>query len=166
MRPVRIFAALAVLATGAPATAQEGCFGAGVPLFHCQAGGKTLDLCLQGEVMLYRFGPRGQAAELLLARHVIGVGMVPWNGIGRYLWEEVTVYNGTFDYTVHYSIDRLAQGAPVVTGGVTVTEGDRTLADLSCDAGSVSISDLYPVFEAKEAGGQCWDTGAFEWRPY
>lgn len=145
--------------------AQEGCFGAGQPLFHCQAGAKVLDICLQGDVLIYRFGAPGRSAELLLARKVEDVGMTPWNGIGRYLWEEISVRNGAYGYTVHYSIDRLAQGAPKVTAGILVSKAGQTLADLSCNAGSVRQSDFYPVFEAKEALGQCWSMDSFGWGP-
>jgi len=148
----------------APLAAKDGCFGAGQPLFHCQMGAKAVDICLQGDVLAYRFGPSGGAAELLLARRVEAVGMTPWNGIGRYLWEEISVANGIYAYTVYYSIDRLAQGEPQVTAGLSVTKAGQVLADLSCDAGSVSQNDFYPVYEAKEAAGQCWSTDSFEWQ--
>ena len=155
---VLLFALLPV-----PLAAQEGCFGAGQPLFHCQVGARAVDVCLQGEVLTYRFGPSRGAAEMLLARRAEDVGMTPWNGIGRYLWEEISVTNGAYAYTVHYSVDRLAQGDPQVTGGLLVTQSGRTLAELSCDAGSVRQYDFYPVFEAKERRGQCWSMDSFEW---
>jgi len=146
-----------------PLAAQPGCFGAGQPLFHCRADGKTVDLCLQGDVVLYRFGPAGGAADLLLARSVRGVGMRPWAGIGRYLSEEVTLRNAAYSYTVHYSVDRLAEGAPQAEGRVVVRQGEHVLADLTCAAGSLSAHDFYPVFEAKEAAGQCWSRADAAW---
>lgn len=144
------------------AAAQTYC--SGVPLFHCQAGSKTIDLCLVGDVAVYRFGPTGRAAELVLERHVTEVGMQPWNGVGRYLWEEVTLYNSGYSYALNYSVDRLAQGAPLPTGGVTVAQGNRTLANVECTPGTVRAHDFYPVYERKEANGQCWNRQTFEWQ--
>lgn len=161
MRRTALIACLCLAAP--PHAAQEGCFGAGEPLFHCRAGGKAVDICLQGEVVIYSYGPGGGAAELLLARRVEGVGMVPWNGIGRTLWEELTFYNGTYAYAAHYAVDRLAEGAPKVEAGVEVREGERRIARVTCDAGSVTRFDFYPVYEAKEAAGQCWSRERFEW---
>lgn len=160
MRPTVLAACLAMLPL--PGAAQ-GCFGTGVPLFHCRSGGKAVDLCLQGDVVLYRFGPAGGSAELLLGRAVPDVQMRPWNGIGRHLWEEVTLFNGAYSYAVSYSVDRLAEGAPQATGGVTVMRGGTALADLACNAGSVAVHDFYPVFEAKEAAGQCWNRERLAW---
>ncbi len=160
MRPTVLAACLAAMPLSAAA---QGCFGTGLPLFHCESGGKAVDLCLQGDVVLYRFGPAQGAAELLLGRKVGEVHMRPWNGIGRHLWEEVTLFNGAYSYGINYSIDRLAEGEPQVAGGVTVRQGDKTLADLTCAAGSVTVHDFYPIFEAKEAAGQCWNRESFAW---
>ncbi|MCA0846582.1 hypothetical protein [Salipiger thiooxidans] len=157
---------LVSLFIGLPAMVQAGCFGSGEPLFHCTLNGgtKTLDICLQGEVALYRFGPAQGTAELLLARSVTGVAMTPWNGIGRHLWEELTFHNGSHDYLVSYSVDRLATGdAPVIEGRVIVAEGDSEVADLACDAGSVTEADFYPLFEAKLAAGELWCPETQSW---
>ena len=144
------------------ATAQAACNGA--PLFHCQAGSKSIDLCLVGDVAVYRFGPSGRAAELVLERHVTDVALQPWNGVGRYLWEEVTLFNSGYSYALSYSVDRLAQGEPQVTGGVIVAQGNRTLAEVQCTPGTVRAHDFYPIFERKEANGQCWNLETFEWQ--
>ena len=157
---------LGVIALGALAGAAsaEGCFGPGTPLFHCTLNGgtKAVDVCLQDDVAYYRFGPAGGAADILLARRAGAVDMRPWNGVGRSIFETATFSNGGYDYTVHYAIDRLTQ-AHEVTGGVIVTRGGDELADLSCDAGAVTASDIYPLFEAKEAAGQCWNREMFRW---
>jgi hypothetical protein len=144
----------------------EGCFGPGEPLFHCtvKGGAKTVGLCLQGDAVYYHFGPTGGAPEMVLAQPVTEAFMRPWNGIGRTLSEEATLSNAGYSYTVYYAIDRLTT-AEGVSGGVTVTRGDRTLADLSCDLGSVSRAQVYPLYESKEAAGQCWDRAAFQWGP-
>ncbi|MCR8546789.1 hypothetical protein M4578_03035 [Salipiger sp. P9] len=149
-----------------PATSEAACFGAGEPLFHCTVdhGRKAVDVCLQGGVAIYRFGPPTGAAEMLLAPVVTETEMTPWNGIGRYLWEEVTFYNGRYAYLVSYSLDRTApNGQAAPEGGIIVAEGDSELADLQCDAGSVTEANFYPLFEAKEAAGQPWCPATQSW---
>ncbi|MEQ9259100.1 MAG: hypothetical protein RIG84_08370 [Roseovarius sp.] len=162
-----VFAAalLAPLAAVSPGLAAEGCFGTGQPLLHCTAGSKALDICLQDNVALYRFGPSDGPAEMLLARHVTALDMVPWNGVGRTLWEEITFRNGSYAYAVNYAIDRLAENGPEVSGGVTVSEGDREIARFDCESASMTFFDFYPVYEAKEAAGQCWSREAGLWGP-
>ena len=159
---------LAVFLAGAGPARAEGCFGPGVPLFHCtvRGGEKAVDLCLQGDVAYYRFGPPRGVAEMLLARPVGEVHMIPWNGIGRTIHEEAGFLNGPFKYSVHYAIDRVPQAGEIkvtTSGGVTILDGDQFVAQLRCDEGSVSVADVYPLYEAKEAAGQCWDREAFRW---
>lgn len=142
----------------------EGCFGAGTPLFHCtvEQGAKTVDACLQGDVATYRFGPATGTADLLLAQPVAQVDMWPWSGVGRWLSEAAVFANGGYAYRVSYAVDRLSESREV-TGAVHVLRGDAQLAELSCDPGSVTVADLYPLFEAKEAAGQCWSGEAQDW---
>lgn len=163
MRKHLFFLGFAV-ALPVPALA-EGCFGPGTALFHCsvQENAKRLDICLQGEVAFYSFGPVSEPAEIVLARQVERVHMRPWNGVGSSIYEELAFYNGDFEYTVHYAIDRIAADNPTVTGAIAVTRGDEQIAQFDCDAGSVSEADFYPLYEAKEAAGQCWDPETFTW---
>jgi hypothetical protein len=161
---------LAMLIAFSSALHAEGCFGPGDPLFHCTVkdSAKSVDVCLQDHVAYYRFGPVAGSAEMLLARPVSEVHMIPWNGIGRTIYEEAGFTNRAFDYTVYYAIERSPDDGEVtadVSGGVTVIKGDQTVAQLACDAGSVSVNDIYPLYLAKEAAGQCWDREAFQWRP-
>jgi len=162
---MRLLVSVALAGFAAPAAA-EGCFGAGTPLFHCtlKGGARAVDLCLQGDVGVYRYGPPGGAAELILAQRAADMFMWPWNGVGSSIYEEAGVYNGDVAYTVHYAISRIAVEALEVSGGIVVTRGDQTLAELACDPGSVSLREFYPVFEAKQASGQCWDPTGFSWR--
>jgi len=156
--------ALGMMAGSAGSAKAEGCFGAGTPLFHCtlQEGAKTLDACLQGDVATYRFGPAAGAADLLLAQPVGQVDMRPWPGVGRWLSEAAVFTNDGYAYRVSYAVDRLSD-KPEVTGAVEVLRGDAPLAELPCDPGSVSVADLYPLFEAKEAAGQCWSRETQDW---
>lgn len=47
--------------------------------------------------------------------------------------------------------------------GINVLQGDKTLAQLTCDQGSVR-GDLAQVFELKQATGQCWNHERFAWQ--
>ena len=69
------------------------------------------------------------------------------------IYEEVAFYNGEFEYTIYYAVDRIAADNPNVTGAISVTRGDEQVAQFDCDADSVSEADFYPLYEAKESGG-------------
>lgn len=161
---MRWLAALPLALAAFPATAGEGCFGPGTALFHCTTGGgaKALDLCLQDDVVLYRFGPVAGPAELLLGRTVRVADYTPWNGVGRDLWETLAVSNGPITYLVFWSLDRLVPD-PDVQGGVEVQQGDTTLARVQCDAQSVTIADFEPLYDAKEQLGLTWCPETMLW---
>ena len=61
------------------------------------------------------------------------------------------------------ALDRIAADNPNITGGILVFKADQVLAELKCDAGSVSDRDFYALFEAKERVGQCWNHNNFSW---
>mgnify|MGYP000223790568 CR=1 FL=1 len=90
------------------ATAQASCFGASQPLFHCtfSDGEKTVDLCLQDDIVLYRFGATDRIPDMLLARQARGISMTPWNGVARVIWEDVTPYNDIYSYILSFAIER------------------------------------------------------------
>ena len=157
----------AALFAALPATAQEGCFGAGVPLFHCtlKDGSKTLDICLQGEAGFYRFGPKDGPAELILAHKVEDIHLTPWNGMGSNIYEELEFWAGDTTFQVHYLLERIAADNPDISGGVRVFRADQMLADLTCDAGSVKERDFDVLSQAKKRAGQCYNADAFMWSP-
>ncbi|MFN3210125.1 MAG: hypothetical protein ACE369_14190 [Roseovarius sp.] len=172
MRPGSfVFGAAVVLGLALPDAARaEGCFGPGTPLFHCtmNKGATALDLCLQGTVVIYRFGPSGGAADLLQSHEATRVDMTPWPGVGRTIWEDTTLENEGFRYVVHRATDRMiAEDDPdysaAARGGVEVSKDGRVVSDRECDAGSVTVADFYPLYEAKEAAGQCWNRDTFSW---
>jgi len=158
----RTLATLALICAGTAGSAA--CFGPGTPMFTCtfNGGAKQVNVCLQAGVALYSYGPTGGAPELLMGRDVIGVDMTPWNGVGRTIWEEMTLYSGVFSYILSYAIDRAPNGA-APEGRLIVGRGDSEVAELVCDAGTVDIADFYPLFEAKEAAGQTWCAETFSW---
>lgn len=156
--------AFALAALPSIGASQDACLGAGTPLFYCtfDGGQKEVRLCLQAGVVLYSFGKSGRTSDMVLGRAVEGVEMTPWNGVGRSIWEEVRIYNNIYSYILSYAIDRT--GEMPVDARLIVAEGeDAQLAELVCDAGSVSRSDFYPIYEAKEAAGQLYCADTYSW---
>ncbi|MGH1578879.1 hypothetical protein [Planktotalea sp.] len=153
-----------LLALSLGSIAQASCFDSGTPLFHCtfENGSKTADVCLQGEVVVYSFGNTGQAPDMIAARREIGVEMTPWNGIGRSIYEDMTIYNNVYSYILSYEVDRNVESAPIL-GRLIVAEGDSEIADFACDKGSVTEANFYPLFEAKDVAGQKYCPETFSW---
>lgn len=155
---------LVLLIGFAPANAQA-CSANAMTLFSCTFGGgaKTAEDCLGASDITYRFGPTGETPELIVEATPVGVHLTPWNGIGRAIWEEVVITNAGYDYLVHYSAERDPGGA--VSGGIVVAQGGSEVAQLTCDEGTVAGADFYPLYDAKEAAGQCYDRANFVWGP-
>ncbi len=129
----------------------------GTVLFDCpiDAGAKRLTACLTADGVTYAFGRSGAAPELELNRPLDQIDYVPWNGVGRSLYESLTFRNKGYGYHVWSSVDRLDLEQPL-TGGVVVFRGEKDLARLDCDVGQVEAAiDL--LFEAKTSVGYCWD---------
>lgn len=128
-----------------------------------RGGTKALDVCIDqtAGVVGYSYGPPDGAPELSLSQTIAQVDHRPWPGIGRSIWEATVFYNAGYAYEVYISVDRMARDQPV-SGGVALYRGDRTIAQIECDAGTAEIG-LWAVSDAKEALGLCWDQGAQSW---
>lgn len=158
-------AALAVILMASPAFAI--CGGNAEEVFTCTVSGgkKQVTICSGDGIARYLFGKAGRDPELELSAQVAELHYMPWNGIGRSIYEEVAFDNGAHTYTVYAALDRtILEGDPQdpISGGVVVTKGDQTLAELTCDAGSVRHS-LDGFYAQKQNLGQCWDHHAFAW---
>lgn len=127
-------------------------------------GALYLETCLLGDYATYAYGKTGLRPELALARPVTQVDMTPWPGIGRYIWEDFTFFNGDVSYQVFYSIDKLAEAGSGLTAGLTVRQGAQTLAEFSCDEASVVTAGYgLPLFEAKQLAGQIYSLETQSW---
>lgn len=160
-----LFGAVVACAVLAGGPVWPACGPGGTDLVSCtlKGGKKRLETCLNGDVAIYRYGPNGGAPELELARHVRDVHMTPWPGVSRTIWEEFGFANDGVVYMVHYAVERVPEAGPM-TGGITVMRGEAILAELTCDAGSVLSSGYaLPLFDAKEAAGQCWSYDTHSW---
>ena len=136
----------------------------GETLFSCpiQGSSKVIEMCLKDEVLTYRFGRPGQP-EIELTEPVAAGTYRPWNGIGRSITEAVTFTNRDYSYDVWWSLDRLEEDRPV-TGGVTIFQGEKYLAQVECAPGTVGDSFEPILTDAMRANGQCWDYASHSWQ--
>lgn len=140
---------------------------AGDLIFDCtlREGSRRVQVCRTGDALSYVYGGIGAAPEMVLATSVRRISYTPWNGVGRSIFEEMSFLNGAVAYTLWVSVDRQPaqeDAAPAVTAGIEVNEGDRVLARLDCDAGTVDAA-LDEIWSAKATEGQCYDRRLFAW---
>jgi hypothetical protein len=125
-------------------------------------GGKQLEVCINPGSFGYSFGPPG-APEIRLTAPMDQGPVTPWSGVGRAIWSSVSFLNQDVRYEVWASFDRLDPKARV-EGGVSVTQGDARLAQISCLPGSLPDTDPFALSDAMSANGWCWDHDRFAWR--
>ena len=132
-------------------------------------GRKAVEVCVDGDMLTYRFGRIGKTPDLALSVSVIDAEYTPWPGIGRSIWETVTFQNRQTNYVVTGVIDRIypedeTEDVQVeVSGVIEVVKAEETLARLECDAGSVDFGYGGSIYDAKTAAGQCWEFGQRRW---
>jgi hypothetical protein len=155
-------ARLLSLALLAPAPALAAC--PGEVVFSCPVKARTLEVCIDAGQAHYAFGPPGKP-DLSISEGLATLDFQPWPGIGRTIWQSVRFHNQDVDYEVWSSIDKPMDETdePVWHGGVTVTRGDETLADLTCTA-PPDPPFLDALFDAKVAAGQCWNFDTRAWQ--
>ncbi len=140
----------------------------------CQIEGRqtVLSVCLGPELATYSYGPKGGPAELTLSEPLTSLEYTPWPGVGRAIWEEVAFTNGPYRYTVSAGFDRMfgdeteADHPTPYFGGVIVQRDDAVLAELTCDRRLTNFGAFGgdPIYEAKTAAGQEWDSREGVWR--
>ena len=139
--------------------------------FACDfPNGKRVEIMHTDRSATYAYGDPGVLDDLVLKRPLNQVYLLPWPGIGRTIWEEVTFENRSYFYTVFGAIERLypededAEIEVRVSGGIVVRRLDDEVARLVCLPGTVDFPWGSGLFEAKEASGQCFDRDVREWR--
>lgn len=139
----------AMMAFAAPALAV--CAGNQIELFACSFGSKQIELCMttDDQSVTYRFGPSA-APELELTRGFDAITMQPWNGIGRTIWDRITLPSGQFSYALYAAYDKIDQ---TQSSGLEVLRGEQELASLTCTGDS--FSDLDTLRFAMEEAGYC-----------
>ncbi|WP_123792163.1 hypothetical protein [Pacificibacter maritimus] len=152
-----LFSCVGVFAGMAALPAFATCAGNQSTVFSCEIGVKTVELCLTPDEskLTYRFGA-STAPELELTRAFGDITMRPWNGIGRAIWEEVTIHKGQFSYAVFQSFDKTDQ---VMSAGLSVHRGEQVLASLSCDGEpkAQGVFELDTVTQTMMDQGFCRD---------
>lgn len=129
-------------------------------VFSCPIGKKVVEVCSFRGELTYTFGREG-SPELALSEPLETVAYTPWPGIGRAIWDSVAFQNEGVTYEVWTSFDRMDETA-VLEGGVNVMQGDKTLASLTCDKGSVA-NGLDVIGDLKAGVGQCWSPETQAW---
>ena len=134
----------------------------GEALLSCPIGKKQLEICLTDEGVTYSFGLQG-APELTLTSPILDAAYTPWPGVGSAIWDSLAFVNNEITYEVWTSVERNPESSRDYQGGVNVLRGETLLAQLSCKDGTVD-GELYAIYEAKEAAGQCWNLGNQMWQ--
>jgi hypothetical protein len=132
----------------------------GETLVSCPIGAKQLQVCNEGDLLTYSFGPPG-APDLQLASRP-QEAYTPWNGIGRSLWETITFTNRNVTYEVVFSFDRMVEDA-MPEWGVVVTQGDEIIANLTCENQLANIP-FDGLYDQITAAGLCWNREDFVWQ--
>lgn len=127
----------------------------------CTIKGKPLEVCIEGPVATYAFGPLG-ARELELHEPLSAMTHTPWSGVGRSIWEGLGFRNKGYTYEAYLSFDRLNPDGGM-EGGVSVLKGDDLVAQLACDAGTVEGA-FDTVGEAMAGQGYCWNRERFAYQ--
>ncbi|MEY8880862.1 hypothetical protein [Donghicola sp. XS_ASV15] len=124
-------------------------------MFACtfNDGKKAVEVCdttywAEGDNAAYAFFKTTGEVEKEIITDKASLIATPWNGVGNTIWETVTFYSDDYGYEVWWSIDRNSDAVPV--GGINVLQNGATLAELTCDAGSVQ-QNLGTLVEAVEA---------------
>lgn len=110
--------------------------------------GKAVEVCTDGNFVDYTFGRPGQRPELAISlAFQEGAEMVPWNGVGRSIWEAIRLTNNDVVYEVYGGFDRqLAVDetktlAEVFFGGILVEDiNGNELTHLRCNPVTVNYS--------------------------
>ncbi|KPP93695.1 MAG: Mitochondrial ribosomal protein L51 / S25 / CI-B8 domain [Rhodobacteraceae bacterium HLUCCA08] len=116
------------------------------PFLSCRFdNGKAVEVCLTEETARYSFGRPGQAPELALTLAFGGgAEFVPWNGVGRDIWEAVRLTNNAITYEVYGGFDRMTAADDSVVshfGGIVVLDAKGVeLAHLICRPETVSYA--------------------------
>ncbi len=159
--------ATAILLALTATQAQARCAPSETEVFSCKIAGssKRVEICEGGQVARYSFGKAGQSPELDLSAPIAALDYVPWNGIGRTIYEQVTFQNKGYGYTVYFLFDRLSEvPTQAVSGGISVEQNAQEIANLECNPDTIS-SGMEIFVERKRAVGLCWDYKSFAWTP-
>ncbi|MDE1130027.1 MAG: hypothetical protein OSA49_00555 [Ascidiaceihabitans sp.] len=152
--------------------AQAGCPQGQDAFTSCQIEGKDKEVfvCFDDEIATYRYGPKAGAADLFLSETIRDVDFVPWSGLGKTIYENVTFYNGDYSYDVFGGFDRPFSEEEMLLpirrfGGIDVAKNGEHLARIECVPDTVTYGFGGGIYDAKVALGLEWDDYTATWRP-
>ena len=111
-------------------------------VFLCQAkkNQKTIALFKQGNTFIYQYGSDMGRPELQLVRSSSAVTKQPWNGVGSEMWQNITLNNKAYSYTVYSSYGRKVNGK--ISAGVSISKGSKHLTSVECHTGDNFMDNL------------------------
>lgn len=138
----------------------------------CQIVGRNTEVfaCFNDEIATYRYGPIGEAPDLVLSKPLETVDFEAWSGLGKAIHENITFYNGDFSYEVGggferpFSEEEMQQGIRRF-GWVEVAQNGNTLNRLECIPDTVTYGFGGGIYDAKVAAGLLWDDRSKTWMP-
>lgn len=149
----RTFLALFALMGATAATAGEYCELDGSEMFSCtfSNGTKAVEVCdaywMDGDMASYGFFKRGGAVEKEIITDKASLIYDEGTGMGSLMSESVTFQaEGGYAYEVYWWAE---QGDDALSGGINVLKNGDTIADLSCDSGSVrhEFTDFFGMID-------------------
>ena len=111
-------------------------------VFLCttEKNNKQIALFKQGDNFIYQFGSDMAAPELQLVRPSSKVIKRPWNGIGRYVWDNITLNNKEYSYTIRYSYDKMED---TTLSEVAITKNGDPLSSVKCSSSQNVINNMH-----------------------
>ena len=116
-------------------------------VFWCRTstGDKNIALFKQGNNFIYQYGGDMSKPELQLLRSNTEVVKEPWNGVGMQMWNNITLKNGDYAYTVRAAYGRGED--MTITAGVDITKNDEYVTSVQCKTDSEFIDRLSSFVE-------------------
>ena len=136
-----------------------------VTLLKCQIAGtqKVLEICIEGSLMTYRFGPPADV-ELELTRPLKAASYRPWGGAFTAPREELNFRNDDINYTVWWRANPKDSAGPG-DAGIFVTQQNKLLSTQQCVSGEPSFDFSAILAQRLRRAGLCWDAAASRWSP-
>lgn len=115
-------------------------------VFMCRTekGDKEIALFKQGDNFIYQYGSNMGAPELQLVRPSAKVIKEPWPGIGRNIWNNITLTNKEYSYTIRSSYDKMEDKS---TSGVSISKNDAHVASVECSTAYSIVDNLSSFVE-------------------
>lgn len=138
----------------------------------CQIEGRSTEVfvCHDDRVATYGYGPIGQPAELSLLDTVENVDFEPWSGLGKAIYERITLYNGDYSYEVGGGFDRPFSEEEMLLdirrfGWIDVAQNGEVVSRLECIPETVTYGFGGGIYDAKVNAGLAWDEDSETWLP-